>query len=288
MSRKPVYPSAIPRPFADSGASAVVPDVATTPGRASYTAGFPEETQLPMKDGGIAPNRTDFNGIFKTLSAFAFWQQSGGMFSYNPDLGYPVPSLVVHDGKVWWCLQPNGPEEALGTVEPGTDEDVWVEFLRALSSQSGGDTFSGVPVGTIIMYYGTTAPEGYFPCENTPFSATENPKLYALLGRATTPDMRGLYVRGYDPGGIRDANGVGRAFGSLQTDAIRNITGMFGNCEERQASFSGAFVPVPTQGGAGPDSKGGYNVSFDASRVVPTAGENRGKNINLLYAIKHD
>ena len=30
------------------------------------------------------------------------------------------------------------------------------------------------------------------------------------------------------------------------------------------------------------------NFDFDASRVVPTADENRPKNVNLLYCIKHD
>ena len=76
----------LPSPFAQSGTKSVIPAAQPNPGRASFNLGFPEETQLPLNMGGIAPNRMDFNGMFYMLSAFAFWQQSGGMFNYTAAL----------------------------------------------------------------------------------------------------------------------------------------------------------------------------------------------------------
>lgn len=148
------------------------------------------------------------------------------------------------------------------------------------------------PVGTIIMYYSTTAPSDYLPCNGTSFSATTYPRLYALLGKTTTPDMRGYFVRGYGPGGTVDPNAASRAVGLTQGDAMRNITGsasIFSHNADFWATgvFSGSNY---TQGGNNGGSRDFDNpqLNFDASRVVPTATENRPKNIALLYCIKHD
>ena len=274
-----------PRPFASEGNFALIPDDKPAAGRASCKLGFPDETQKPLCDGGVAPNRTDFNGMLYMLSAFAFWQQSGGIFTYFATLNYAPPAVVFYNGKLWWCVAENGPESAAKVKIPGTDDSYWIEFMHFLS---GGSSSMGNPVGTIINYYGTTAPNGYLACDGSTFSATAYPLLYALLGKTTTPDMRGLFVRGYDPIGVNDANGVGRILGSYQGDAIRNI--------------SGRVVADAARGGSSPTGpfyhKGSYNchtdtgksgvVYFDASRQVPTAKENRPKNMTLLYCIKHD
>ena len=88
----PVYPpNAITRPFANNGNAIIIPDAKSADGRASWQEGFPVETQLPLNNGGIAPNRIDFNGIFQMLSALAFWQQSGGQMVYSTALNSPTP-----------------------------------------------------------------------------------------------------------------------------------------------------------------------------------------------------
>ena len=214
----------IPRPFAAEGTFQLIPDAPSAPGRASFTLGFPPETQQPLREGGLAPNRTDFNGMFHMLSAFAFWQQSGGMWNYVATLNYAVPAVVHHNNILWWCVAPNGPDvEDTGAKEPGTDPGCWTEFVRALSGGSGG---LGNPVGTVIMFYGTQAPDGYFPCNAFTFDAENNPALYALLGnKNVTPDMSGLVPRCYDPAGKVDPDGSTRAIGSKQTDAGRAVTG---------------------------------------------------------------
>jgi len=136
----PEYPqNLIPRPFANNGNRQLIPDDKMATGRASFKEGFPVETQLPLNSGGIAPNRTDFNGIFHMLSSLAFWQQSGGQMVYSAGLDYNVPSAVFHEGRLWWCLMPNGPSTVTpGVVPPGTDDDVWLDFAGFLRSGGHG------------------------------------------------------------------------------------------------------------------------------------------------------
>lgn len=274
----------LPRPFAADGTHQIIPDAPSMHGRASFQNGFPEETQLPLALGGVAPSRTDFNGIFNLLSAFAFWQQSGGMFNYVPTLNYSTPAVVYHKGSLWWCVAPNGVDVAgVGAKEPGTNENYWVEFFKKLT---GGSNNLGVPVGMVLTYYGVTAPNGFFACDGSAFSASTYPLLYKALGKATTPDFRGYFMRGYDTRNNVDPDGAQRGIGSVQGDAIRNITGWL----LTSGGSSGAFV----NGGSSPqdlsdntNDKAHYTY-FDASRVVPVADENRTKNVCLLYCIKHD
>jgi hypothetical protein len=254
-----------------------------------------------MTQGGVAPNRLDFNGLLRMMTEFSYWQQSGGQFAWDVALNYAVPALVYHAGKLWWCLAENGPDNAGGVVEPGTDPAVWEELLVALSDQfaegGGGelpDIFGGgdnTPVGTIIMFYGTTAPVGYLACNGSAFSATDYPKLYQVLGKAIVPDLRGCFVRGL--------GGASAGLGVVQQDAGRNVTGGITDNEGHGA----ITMQAPKATGAFSLAKGGYegslvyqgnriyDVSFDASKCWGTghvANEFRPVNVALLYCVKHD
>ena len=290
----------IPRPFAADGTFQVVPDDKRIAGRASFKDGFPNETQLPLNQGGIAPNRMDFNGLFNMLSTFAFWQQSGGQFTYKTALNYKQPSIVFHNGKLWWCVADNGPDVAgVGEKIPGSNENYWMELLKFLSQTGGGGLDSSVPVGTVIQFYGTTAPTGYLACNGASFSASTYPKLRAVLGKSALPDLRGYFVRGYDTRNTVDPDGAARAIGSVQADAMQRIKGSITTADaepvlpcDRNTSFTGPFY---TQGGTqegeaamGGSGVGHYDVQFDSARVTRTDSETRPKNVCLLFCIKHD
>lgn len=72
--------------------------------------------------------------------------------------------------------------------------------------------------------------------------------------------------------------------GTTQGDAIRNITGRIG--PHRYQTMRGAMTGAFTQQGGGnddfyteiPNNNGQSGFVFDASRVVPTAPENRPRN----------
>jgi hypothetical protein len=80
---------------------------------------------------------------------------------------------------------------------------------------------------------------------------------------------------------------AGRTLGSSQGDAIRNITGKFGSYENNYYGATGAFYSGgPHKSGAGSGSRRDSVVFLDASRQVPTASENRPKNITIVYLMR--
>lgn len=106
---------------------------ATTPsgsGRASTSGLFPPVTQLPLDQGGIAPERGDFNALFKYLGEYLFYLMQGGMFSYSTDYDYTAGNLVMHGGSLYLCIASNGPGSA---VKYPTDAAYWRQL--ALTSQ---------------------------------------------------------------------------------------------------------------------------------------------------------
>lgn len=84
---------------------------------------------------------------------------------------------------------------------------------------------------------------------------------------------------------------VGRAFGSWQGDAIRNITGALSptHASSVGGTATGAIGKISGAGDTGTSNQGEARLGFDfdASRVVPTAPENRVRNVALLICIKY-
>lgn len=77
------------------------------------------------------------------------------------------------------------------------------------------------------------------------------------------------------------------ALGIVQGDAIRNITGTFG--QHGSASAGGVFFRT---GGCAEDIRSSYGawssngVGFDLLRMVPTAEENRPQNKSVRYLMR--
>ncbi|MDM8217144.1 hypothetical protein QUW15_13435 [Desulfovibrio piger] len=111
------------------------------------------------------------------------------------------------------------------------------------------------------------------------------------------PDYRGLFLRGYGQQSHSQNNGstVGvtstthksGALGEVQGDAIRNIWGKF-STETPSVEMSDLFTQYDGPGnGNGDDGySGDPRIIFDASRVVPTATENRPVNTAVRYFIR--
>lgn len=120
---------------------------ATTPsgsGRASTSGLFPPVTQLPLDQGGIAPERGDFNALFKYLGEYLFYLMQGGTFSYSTDYDYTASNLVMHGGSLYLCIAANGPGSA---VKYPTDTAYW----RRLALMSDIPAVPTVGNGTITM-----------------------------------------------------------------------------------------------------------------------------------------
>ncbi|WP_370597388.1 phage tail protein [Escherichia coli] len=142
------------------------------------------------------------------------------------------------------------------------------------------------PVGVPEQWPSATPPTGWLKCNGAAFSAEEYPELAKAYPTNKLPDLRGEFIRGWDDGRGIDTS---RSLLSSQGDAIRNIIGALVDVRfNTYPSDSGVFT-TSVIGDASSDSiKGGYakRVTFDASRVVPTANENRPRNIAFNYIVR--
>lgn len=99
--------------------------------------------------------------------------------------------------------------KATGTVAAGDDSRITGAMQR---DQNGADIpdkplfvrtlgiADSYPVGCPIPYPGPTAPIGYLLMDGRSFSKTLYPQLAKLYVGGVLPDMRGMYVRGWDKG----------------------------------------------------------------------------------------
>ncbi|MEH9530840.1 phage tail protein [Klebsiella pneumoniae] len=164
-----------------------------------------------------------------------------------------------------------------------------------------------IPVGFPLPWPQATPPDGWLKCNGATFDKVKYPKLATAYPSGALPDLRGEFLRGWDDGRGAD---TGRGVLTSQTDAIRNITGTFGHL--MYETFDAASENAPTSSGAFRRLKGtdpiGYTTSnysnagtfssvskkdnlqdgtmFDASRVVPTANENRPRNVAFNYIVR--
>ncbi len=105
-----------------------------------------------------------------------------------------------------------------------------------------------LPVGCIMMFPNERVPDGFMPCDGRELPIASYPELYAVIGHTFKPsepssldlfkkgktakstnasktvfhlpDMRGLFVRGWDPERNVDSD-TDRKFGGMQEDAFQ-------------------------------------------------------------------
>ncbi len=147
--------------------------------------------------------------------------------------------------------------------------------------------------GIVVVWYSNSIPAGWYLCNGQAVNGND-PRLRALVG-ANVPDFRGYVLRARDGGRGVDSE-PNRGLGSIQTDAIQNITGSFGadvaSSGNVGVGIGGAFYEG---GDLGRVTDGGSafhgefrSFQFDASRVVRTAVESRMKNVAVNYIIAGD
>ncbi len=182
-----------------------------------------------------------------------------------------------------------------------------------LENSQAASLAAGMPYGALLPWPGETPPDGFIIAQGQQIARLgigSYPKLTAALlggklkvvtdaqwaggmtgaystGDGSTtfrlPDGRAAFLRGGDIGLGVDP---GRVVGSLQGDAIRNITGWFTGVDDVQTN--GAFYRgsnINTDASA-PGGNVSPFVGFDASLTVPTADENRPRNIAIVWCVR--
>ena len=177
---------------------------ATTPagsGRASTSGLFPPVTQLPLDQGGIAPERGDFNALFKYLGEYLFYLMQGGVYTYVTTYDYTAGNFVLHEGSLYLCIASNGPGSA---IKYPTDAAYWRQL--ALTSQ-----LPTVNNGTLtIQKDGATV---------ATFTANQAGNTTANI---TISEIHSQSVSG-SAGWVRFKSGIQIVFGSGRADEVVNF-----------------------------------------------------------------
>ena len=182
-------------------------------------------------------------------------------------------TLVLHDGVTAGGFPVAARANADGTVSIIAKDGSTITTLT-----SGTKVSEYFPIPCPI----STPPTGYVAMVGQAIDATTYPILTSLYGN-NLPDMRGVFIRGWDNGRGLDS---GRALRSYQLDALQNITGSLGGI--RAGTLQGAFFhdSLELQSITGAGGTGFPSVGFDASKVARTSIETRPKNVAFNYIVK--
>ena len=138
----------IQQPFANGGERAEIPNAAQGSNRASLTEGWNEITSTPISEGGIPPNRLDFNGLGYMATALLSFVQQGGFIQYDSTIsgylgGYPKGSIL-------WIVSNGIPQYAVrstinnNTNNPASNMTGWEKLTINPSGDSMTGTLSNV------------------------------------------------------------------------------------------------------------------------------------------------
>ncbi|TPH03933.1 phage tail-collar fiber domain-containing protein [Haemophilus haemolyticus] len=269
-------------------------------GHGAYASQYTSNAPYMVEESGSATRdtyhpfikgRVRKHGQYGAAFSFGYTTRQGA----GDGFGRGIIHLIEDNGRnITWNFEHNGDFYSAGDVSTSRGK-----------SLNNSVQISEL-VGEVAFFARTTPPSGWLKANGAAVSRTTYAALFAAIGTTfgagdgrTTfnlPDLRGEFLRCLDDGRNVDA---GRRLGTAQGDAIRNITGAF---DTSKGSWAQQFVDFAETSGAfdlirgnkqwtGDPNNGGNNLptgfKFDASRVVPTANENRPRNIALLACIKY-
>jgi microcystin-dependent protein len=167
---------------------------------------------------------------------------------------------------------------------------------------------SGVPTGTIINFFGDTAPDGYLSCDGTQYLKSDYPLLASHLASLTTanlyvgsdndhfkvPDLRGEFLRGTGTNShVNQGNGanVGVHQDGTEIPSYRNLRGGANLIQFRDGGSSVKDVAFDKVDGI---KQGTGYMNISASASGDNAGDTlayiqipRPTNTSVLYCIKY-
>ncbi len=255
------------------------------------TGDYATKTEVNSKltkneNGADIPNKDTF---IKNLGLPEKFQPKGNYFNFSaitemPGMGFS--GAFTGDISVKYI---KGISISSGAGNSDTGQ-IYVDHKAVVTARylnNNGDIYEnrivGVPIGATIEWQSTASiPENFLANDGRSFSASVHPELAKVFPGLKLPDDRGLFKRALDSGKGYDS---GRTLGSVQSDAMRNLTGRFGNPTIEGGDFSeGVFRHSVNSGGRAAGS-GGNSIaySFDASRQVSTANEFRPVNKAVIY-----
>ncbi|MGM3159960.1 tail fiber protein [Dickeya undicola] len=318
-------------PFAASGDRQSIPDAADHNGYVSFTNGWGGDyAKDPAADANAKPvEREAMNAILYAITVAVRQYQTVGFPEWITPANNGGGAYQYERGAVVrYRSAQNQPFESYVSIvdgnasTPGADEN-WQPFIyRESTPDEAADDTNGttvitprrlhpvidaeiqqlqqtllpylLPVGFSGIWFTPTPPDGWLEANGQSFDVNEYPKLAEKFPSGRVPDMRGRFARGWAHGSAVDPDS-GRGVGSVQNDALQNITGSFVadivNTDNAGRGVSGAFADAGGVGNGDSGDQGAPELrqySFDASRVVRTSSETRPTNVAVMYIIKTD
>ncbi|QYC51728.1 pectate lyase superfamily protein [Acinetobacter phage Abp95] len=125
-------PTLVTTPFAENGDKNIIPEsVGAEPQNATMQTGFPPITQQKISEGGIPPERNDFNGMFNLVTQHLVHLNNGMSYEFDQEHankigGYPLNARVMlNNGDIVRSTVANN------TVNPNSDMTGWVKVNSA-------------------------------------------------------------------------------------------------------------------------------------------------------------
>ena len=280
---------------------------------------FLKESIDSLNDGKLGKEETAVDSQKldgKTADAFAQLAKEN-TFTKNLTIG-SEGLIYANNNDSHFLIEAKNKGQAIGLGTPKPDgSPVWHYFthegFRTDASVNAGilkikgvntdeiylkkdEASDGTPIGAYLAWSSQEKiPAGYLICDGREISKSEYKELYEIIGDTygTPSDTSKFKLPKFNDGRfMRGIGGNAAALGVLQEDAIRNMKGsLTGECFmwESIADADGVFKNegmTGRKGAQGQNGKYSPKVSFDASRVVPTANENRPLNSSVVFIIK--
>lgn len=163
------------------------------------------------------------------------------------------------------------------------NQQTFPDLYQVLGNSNQLPDLTRSDVGMTAYFAVDNIPNGWIAFDEISTQVTEQryPELYRhLIGKYGSINRAPKVADRF----LRNA-GNGLSVGQTQEDAIRNITGKFGPVDGGDR-HTGAFRQEESFGYGATLGDSRWWVSFDASRVVPVANENRPKSLILKLCIK--
>ena len=287
-------PQVINMPFCAEGDKNTIPSAATGTQRASLEEGFPEITSKPTTEGGIPPEREDFNGAMNLNSQFYFAFQNGWWPTFDADVsaaigGYPLGAVL------WWfpttgnyanMAVPLKSLVANNTYNFNTNSSYVGVYWKPLYKDP-----NALPIGTVFMHQSSNAADvpGALPLFTGETIANADqlyPDFYDWVADHSELQISAenyetaLSTYGECPKYVIDTTNhtirlpklanylkmANTTDGIAQASAgLPNITGWFGANVNDGTQWSGAFYKKDTSDSGSDGGSGGGHLGFDAS-----------------------
>lgn len=245
-----VSPLAIGSPIALNGDKNIPPQNASGTDTSSINLGFLPITSEPLDDGGVAPERIDFNGMFYLSTDQRVFLQNGGLITYDSSVataigGYPQGAVLAYvdgSGNISWVRSMIDNNQYNFVSTPSYINGTYWKLLYFNNFSLLEDQISPIGMPKFTLNF-NTLPTNCIWLEGSTVSRTTYAKLFAIysttygVGDGSTtfklPDFRNRAIWAASSAGYLSA-GLPNITGSVRyrtLAALSSASGALGNSD---------------------------------------------------------